>query len=802
MRYETAVLLGEGGAGEVYRAFDPRLGRFVALKFLRAADPRSTERFLREAKAQARVEHELVCKVYEIGEDDRRPYIAMEYIEGETLEAVADALRLDQKIDLVRRTAEAVEAAHATGLIHRDLKPTNILIENRDGDLRPRVVDFGLARELSSEGLTETGMLLGTPAYLSPEQARGEVRSLDARTDIFALGAVLYRLTTGRPPFAGESTAETLVQALVCAPPPPRRLAPEIPVEVETIILRCLEPEPWRRYESARALAEDLGRFLDRERVHAQRSRPGIRRPRRERHHPVAAIGAAAALATILVLLGLGLFARISAARGAVAAQRYGQEVERIAAALRRAYLLPLHDIRPERRAARADLARLEAGLADLPSAGRAPAEGALGRGYLALHDLAAARRHLESAWAAGERSPQVASDLGRALGHLYRTELQASARLSSAESQAARRRRIEQELRDPALRYLRAALPAQSAARSAPEVAYALGLIDFYERRHAEALVRAREASRGDPGLYEAWQLEGDVLATVAQEAWERGRIDRAVGDLRRALSAYARAAEVARSDADVSVAECWRWAQIHSFESDREGPFEEAFAQATAACGRARKVDPDRARTYTVEAALLRDRGYHQMEHATDPRATFDRAVASARQALRLEPGNAGAWDDLAAIWSMRAEYEKDIGIDPRPSLRTSIACGRKAVAAEPNGVMPHLNLGVSILILGEELIDRAEDPRAILSQAAAEFRTARRADPRGAAADNNEGLVHLDLAVWHRRQGRDPRPEVARAIRLFERGLQKKPADEGLLHSLGEAREFLRQLEKSRN
>lgn len=803
MRYETAILLGEGGAGEVYRAFDPQLGRFVALKFLRAGDPRSIERFLREARSQARVEHELVCKVYEIGEDDGRPYIAMEYIEGETLEVLADSLPLDRKLELVRRVAEAVEAAHAIGLIHRDLKPANILVEKAgDGSLRPRVVDFGLARELKSEGLTETGVLLGTPGYLAPEQARGEVKQLDARTDVFALGAVLYRLTTGRPPFAGESTAETLVQALICAPPSPRKLVPEIPVAVETVILRCLEPEPWRRYESAQALALDLGRYLDRERVLAHRSGPWVRTVRRIRRSPFVAAGAAVALAAILVLLGLGLYARYSAAAGAVAAQRYGQEVERIAASLRRAYLLPLHDTRPERKSARAELRRLEEGLSELPGAARAPAAGALGRGYLALHDDVLARRHLEAAWAAGERSPQVASDLGRALGHLYQTELAASSRLASPESREARRRQIESELRDPALRYLRAALPVGGDARSAPEVAYALGLIDFYQRHDAAALGRAAEAYRGDPGFYEAWLLEGDVLATQAQDAWERGGIDEGVLDLRRALAAYARAAEVARSDADISVAECWRWAQIQAFEGDRDGPVEAAFAQAVAACDRAQNADPERARAYAIEAAVYRDRGYYEMEHANDPRPTFNRAESLARQALRFEPGSATAWDDLAAIWSMRAEYEKEIGIDPRPSLRTSIACGRKAVAAEPNGVMPHLNLGVSILILGEEMIDRGEDPLTTLSQAAEEFRAARRADPRGAAADNNEGLVHLNLAAWHRRQGGDPRPEADRAIRLFEQGLRKKPGDEGLLHSLGEAREFLRQLEKSRN
>ncbi len=801
MRFETAVPLGEGSTGEVYRAFDPRLGRFVALKFLRAADPRSIERFLLEARSQARVEHELVAKVYEVGELDGRPYIAMEYVEGQTLEAAAPSLSLAEGLDLVRRVAGAVDSAHAIGMIHRDLKPTNILIETAaDGTKRPRVVDFGLARELYSDGLTETGMLLGTPGYLSPEQARGEVRSLDARTDVFALGAVLYRLATGRPPFAGESTAETLVQALACAPPRPRKLAPELPAEVEAIILRCLEPERERRYESARALADDLGRYLDRERVLARGPGWMPRLARLVRRHRLVSAVAVAAFTAIAVLLAAGWNERLAARRGAVAAQRYGQEVERIAAQLRRAYLLPLHDTRPERRAARAELLRLEAGLDRLPGAARPPAQGALGRGYLALHDEAAARRHLTAAWAAGERSPQVASDLGRALGHLYQTELAALARLDSPERRAERRRTIERELRDPALRYLKAALPRNPESRPSPEVAYALGLIDFYERRDGAALAQAAKAYGADPGLYEAWLLEGDVHAIQAQEGWERGGVDGALADLRKALFAYRNAAEVARSDADVSIAECWRWAQVQAFEEGHEAAAEAAFAQAVAACGRARRADPERARAWAIESAIYRDRGYRRMAGKEDPRPIFARAEALARQALRLEPGNSTAWDDLAAIYSMSAEYERKQGIDPRPSLLASIECGRKAVAAAPDGVMPHLNLGVSILILAETQIDRGEDPRARLEEAAREFRAARRIEPRSAAADNDEGLVHLDLAVWERKRGRSARPEVSRAIAFFETGLRNRPGDEGLLNSLAEAKALL--AEESRN
>ena len=188
-RYQCVRFLGEGGMGRVFLARDPRLNRSVALKFVRGDDPGLTQRFLAEARAQARVNHERVCKVYEVGEVQGRVYIAMQFIEGRTLGALAPELSVEQKALLLREASEGVHEAHRVGLIHRDLKPSNIMVERaEDGTLRPYVMDFGLARDWT-EGATLTGAVMGTPQYMSPEQARGEVSRLDRRTDVYSLGA-------------------------------------------------------------------------------------------------------------------------------------------------------------------------------------------------------------------------------------------------------------------------------------------------------------------------------------------------------------------------------------------------------------------------------------------------------------------------------------------------------------------------------------------------------------------------------------------------------------------------------------
>lgn len=288
MKYATAVPIGTGATGEVVRAWDPELERDVALKILRWDDPALARRMQREARLQAKVVHPNVCRVYEVGTtDDGRPFIAMEYVPGRPLDEIAEEVTREQLVEIMVRTAEAVHAAHAVGLVHRDLKPANVLVAEEHGRLEPKVLDFGIAREESGQQLTVTGQLLGTPGYVSPEQARGQLSSLDRRSDVFSLGAMLYRLLTGTNPFQGASAAETLAKVLECHPPAPRSVAPELPADLEAVIMRCLQAEPARRYQTALELADDLGRYLRGERVTARRVGWVSRTVWLARRHPI-----------------------------------------------------------------------------------------------------------------------------------------------------------------------------------------------------------------------------------------------------------------------------------------------------------------------------------------------------------------------------------------------------------------------------------------------------------------------------------------------------------------------------------
>lgn len=263
--YELLEEIGRGGMGVVYRARQRSLDRLVAVKVIRAdrvVRMETIQRFRREAAAAAGLQHSGIVAVHDSGEVDGQPFYSMDLVDGPSLAELVRRRRLspEEAAAMVREIAEAVDYAHGRGVLHRDLKPSNVLI---GADGRPRVSDFGLAKLIEGgPRLTATSEVIGSPCYMAPEQAGGRNRQVDARTDVYALGATLYHLLTGNAPFEAESPVETLRHVLEREPIPPRRLDSRVPRDLETICLTCLAKSPSRRYASAGEVAAELGRFL------------------------------------------------------------------------------------------------------------------------------------------------------------------------------------------------------------------------------------------------------------------------------------------------------------------------------------------------------------------------------------------------------------------------------------------------------------------------------------------------------------------------------------------------------------
>ncbi|MBI2823851.1 MAG: serine/threonine protein kinase [Planctomycetia bacterium] len=329
--YEILEVLGRGGMGVVYKARQVSLSRIVAIKMLSGG---SRARFRVEAEAIARLQHPNIVQIHEVGEAQGQPYFSQEHIAGGSLADRLDGAPWSAKAAarLVRTLAEAMHFTHSRGIVHRDLKPANVLMA--DGGT-PKISDFGLAKQLeSNSGQTATGDIMGSPSYMSPEQASGVTREITAAADVYSLGAILYELVTGRPPFRAETAVDTVLLVLSDEPVAPRRLQPKLPRDLETICLKCLEKSPRNRYASAQELADDLGRFLAGEPIRARPVPLWVRAAKWARRRPAAAaaIGIALLAATILLVGGTIYNVRLNAALA-----RVQREQERRAATLAQA---------------------------------------------------------------------------------------------------------------------------------------------------------------------------------------------------------------------------------------------------------------------------------------------------------------------------------------------------------------------------------------------------------------------------------------------------------------------------------
>ena len=819
-RYTIIERLGSGGMGEVFKAWDPQLGRYVALKFLYGTDPQTMERFTREARSQARVDHPGICKVYEVGSVGGRPYIAMQEIEGVTLDVAARPLTLEQKVRLVHDIAEAIHAAHRLGLIHRDLKPNNILVETGDdGSLRPSVVDFGLARDQDAPSdVTLSGAIFGTIGYMSPEQARGRIDQIDRRTDVYNLGIILYELLTGRTPLEAGDLLDAIVRVQNEDAPAPRRFMPAIPYDLETIILKCLERDPARRYDSARALADDLARFLDGEPILARRTSMLYRARKRIAKNRLLTAVIAVALILLAATGGAVLWSRWEADRRAELAHRFGVEAKEMELVTRIAKMLPPDRAVPPRKLLEPRMKRIQREMAALGDLALGPGYYALARGNLALGDVDQAKTMIDQAAASGYDTPDLRYTRGEILGRQYQSALAKASHIADRDLRGAAIRAARKTYREPALAQLRGARGATIEHPALLEAEIAL-----FEERWDDAIRAARRASVEMPWLYEAKVLEATILRTRAALEANAGNVDTAKRMLDEAAAPMAAALRIARSDAIAHIQECTRRGNALRLKEFVSAISDADVEDAAAPCRQALILDPALGQTWTLISrahnVAAQSRGRHggdptahagaairaadravalgadsdahvnrgmasivrarwTFNRGGDPRADLDAAAQSLRQAIALDPRSSNAHNSLANIFYFRALYEVRIGADPRASLRAAIEHYRRALDIAPDYVLAMSNLASAHIQLADRIFRDGGNARPELDRAIDYLNHAVERMPSNASVYNNRGNALLTLAEVTLAAGLPPTTYAHAAIGDLRKAVELRP------------------------
>ncbi len=763
-RFILGPELGRGGMGQVRLAWDPLLRRQLALKQLLNADPLLALRFMREAQIQAKVEHSRICKVFEIGSEGGQPFIAMQYIQGQTLGEVRESLSLREKVRIMAEVAGAIHAAHRMGLVHRDIKPSNILLEAQgDAGWVPYVLDFGLARDQSVADITLSWGLVGTPAFMSPEQAEGQEATQSS--DVYSLGATFYALFGGHPPFEATTLAGLIHRQDTQTIRPLRRIIPGFPRDLDTILLRCMEPEPAKRYVSAFDLEEDLRRWLAGRPIRAKPIGPLGRSWRTIKRHRTLSFAIAAGLSLALSLLGWNAHAGRRARRQVELVQRFGLQIREVEQLLRIERMLPVHDIRPAEAQVRQRMAEIQSTMARLGPVSQGPGHYALGRGHLVLGEFSAAQKELEEALHCGFREPEVFYSLGNALLEQYIAATTGPTQYSSANLKALRERLVP-----PALERFR-----QATAHVQEDPAYGEAQAAYLEQDFVRCVQKCREAFQARPWMYEAKLLEAKAWIVLSGQSLglDAGPLksqEEGFKDLDACREALDTALLIAPSDERIYALELNRINQISVFQSDSGTPTNELFKRTDRLYSKALRIRPGSLQLLEAWFYSRVRQGFVLLRTGQDVRPLMQ-ATLRAAHPYETEMRASGHGPVLGLVHWVLADGRWRRGEDPLPHLKEMEHWVRT----------DQYDLAQPLALEGEFLASRGRDPSVDLSRAEHILEATAGQREQDFYHHVIWGHVLLARADWLMDTGVDPVPVLDRGIAHLERSSRINPRAE---------------------